>query len=170
MYGLSTLAEFKALFEVCPKTGCWMLPDGEQRRYALKVRLLPLGKRATIGRAGYFFTTGKEPPRGMVLACTCSTEDCGNPKHRTLARPGSQQARGQKRSMVVRAKIALAMRARSSVGMTLELAEQIRRSDDTTEAIAAKFGISRSLAQKIKRGQAWMPLVHGASVFSMAAR
>lgn len=170
LYGLNTMAEFKALFEVCEETGCWLLVDRKNRKNALKVRLLPIGKRASIGRAGYFFTNGKEPPRGMVVACTCDTEDCGNPKHRKLTRPGRQQERGKKRSMAVRAKIALAMRARSPLGMTLELAESIRKSDEPAEAIAARLGISRQLVQKIKRGRAWMPLVHGASVFSMAGR
>lgn len=167
-YGIRTMAEFKALFEVCEETGCWLLVGREHRKYTLKVRLLQIGKRVTVGRAGYFLTTGMEPPSDKFLACTCDTEDCGNPKHRKLITPGGQQKRGKKRPMVTRVRIAATRRARSPVGMTLELAGEIRCSDETGVAIAARLGISRSLVQKIRSGRAWAPLIHGASIFSMA--
>lgn len=168
--GIRTLADFKAKFTVCDETECWKWRGKSYKGRCAQVWLAAISGQASIGQALHVLATGEPMPTGMVNRCTCTTPNCGNPAHRKLVKRGGQTVKGRRKDPSARIRIVQARRAASTVGMTMEIAEAIRASDETLKVLAKRYGISSSYAGYIKQGRYWAPTVHGASVFTLVKR
>jgi hypothetical protein len=97
---------------------------------------------------------------GMLKKGEYTTVTCGNPKclEHTAKVTKSEITKKQNADPRVkaskRAKNAAWSRA-NKAKLTLELAEEIRNSDETGPEIAARLNVSRSLASKVRTNQAW---------------
>lgn len=97
-------------------------------------------------------------PRQPVEAC-CEERGCVKPQHmapssiRAIAKKAGQH--GAFSSLARRAKIAAARRRAPGVKLTIDIAREIRLSEESGPVLAARYGIDKSLVNSIKRGEAW---------------
>ena len=136
------------------------LPYGSHRGKTVNLRRLvwELSHGATI-RPGY-------------LACTsCGNASCLQPEHvvaRTRKAHGALlSAAGSYSCPSRKARITAGRRKAANIKISLEIAREIRRSDDTAEVEAAKHGVSKNLVNGIRQGRFWAESVlSGSSVFN----
>lgn len=101
-------------------------------------------------------------PKGMHPRCNCGEVRCINLEHirlrstRQIAKEAAKT--GAWSSLLRRAKIAAARRKTSK--LTQADVDRIRAADNGA-AIARELGVSKALANKIRRGVAWAPLGAG---------
>jgi hypothetical protein len=67
------------------------------------------------------------------------------------------------------AKIAAGCQKSTNAKLTKEQAAEIRVSSESQRALAAKYGVNKSMIARIKNGTAWRAHASGASVFSWYA-
>lgn len=136
---------------------CWLWKQGTSKAGypIMKVRGCgcQLVRRIAAGLAGH-----ELKPRQPVIT-TCDEQLCVNPKHCQPSTPTavglraaeqgafSQPARG--------AKIAAARRSSESAKLTLEQVQAIRASTESERALAAEYGVNRSVIGGIRRGDRW---------------
>lgn len=168
--GIRTLADFKTRFRACEESVCWEWRGKSYKGRCAQVWLSGIERQCSIGQAVHYLTKGMKIPTGMVMRCTCTTPNCGNPAHRKLVERGRQMVKGVRKDAGTRIRIAQARREASKVGMTAERAAAIRASNEPLRVLAGRYGISPSFASLIRLGKAWGPLAVGASVFSMVGR
>ena len=164
--GIHAFDDLMARCWVDDDTGCWHW-RGATSLGAPAVCIPGHGGAGRIGRAVCFLKTGKLPPKGIIWYCTCTTKHCGNPEHR---KPGTRSAVMRKaiikRGPAFIAKAQAVKRAASTI-CNDEIAAAIRASDESLSVLAARYApMSAGMAWRIRKGQCWMPLVNGASVFS----
>ena len=99
------------------------------------------------------------PMKGFIATYTCGNQACVNPEH--TAR--SSRAQMNRRIMAdmssatnaLRSKRIAEAKRRTEAKLSLADVEQIRTSSDTHQDLAARFGISKSIIGRIKRGEMW---------------
>lgn len=99
------------------------------------------------------------PMNGFIATYTCGNPMCVNPEH--TAR--SSRAQMNRRIMAdmntatntLRIKRIAEVKRRTDAKLSLDDVEQIRASGDTHQHLAARFGISKSIIGRIKRGEMW---------------
>lgn len=99
------------------------------------------------------------PMKGFIATCTCGNPKCVNPEH--TAR--SSRAQMNRRIMsdmssatnTLRSKRIAEVKRRTDAKLSQADVEQIRASGDTHQHLAARFGISKSIIGRIKRGEMW---------------
>jgi predicted DNA-binding protein (UPF0251 family) len=180
--GVRSLADLRARCRVDDETGCWRwslsclpagvpvvwLPPDVLGRARGGVVCGPLAARLLGGFA--------RPPRGSLVVAVCGTRDCVCPAHvREMTRPDFGRwiaGTGRWRGVPARAQVNRST-GRSGSTMTLDDARAIRSAvaaGATQRAVAARFGVSRSVVWRVVHGVAWAETITGASVFSPAAR
>lgn len=95
--------------------------------------------------------TGKEPRKGTIIKTCCGTLNCVEPSH-LVQRPASTRTKGRKQTVVHRAAMAKALRAKSKISGVID---EIRNSDLSQTEEAKRHGISQSMVSKIKLGKSW---------------
>ncbi len=111
---------------------------------------------ALVRRAMFELNGGVLDPR-VPIVTTCGEKLCINPKH--LAKSTIKEvataagARGAFSSRARSAKIAESKRKRGK--LVLEDARAIRLSTEKGPALAARYGVNKSLINRIKSGSAW---------------
>jgi hypothetical protein len=103
--------------------------------------------------------TGKPQPKGHY-ANTCGECRCVNPDH-TIYRSQDAHMRTMGRGKSSLTKAAKLREYRISTGqakLSESKAQEIRLSDDSGPVLAERFGVSRGLINRIKRGRAWRVL------------
>lgn len=131
------------------------------------------GKRGMNLRREVLRIEGRPSPAGHRVINTCLNPKCLNPAHLKSLTPAQFNAwlgrRGRLSTPAVKAartRSARDLRAK----LTIEAARAIRarRAEGATiEQLGAEFGVHKSLAARICRGEAWREAPAGASVFTM---
>lgn len=99
------------------------------------------------------------PMNGFISTYTCGNPKCVNPEH--TAR--SSRAQMNRRIMAdmntatntLRIKRIAEVKRSTDAKLSLDDVDQIRASGDTHQDLAARFGISKSIIGRIKRGEMW---------------
>ena len=99
------------------------------------------------------------PMKGFIATYTCGNPMCVNPEH--TAR--SSRAQMNRRIMAdmssatntLRSKRIAEVKRRTDAKLSQDDVDQIRASSDTHQHLAARFGISKSIIGRIKRGEMW---------------
>ena len=95
-------------------------------------------------------------PRQPVIT-TCGEQKCVNPAHlrsSTISAVGKRAAaaggwKGKARGSKIAAK------KRATGKLTMEIAREIRMSVESGPVLSARYGVDKSLVNRIKRGHAW---------------
>lgn len=99
------------------------------------------------------------PMKGFIATYTCGNPKCVNPEH--TAR--SSRAQMNRRIMdnmssatnALRSKRIAEVKRRTDAKLSRADVDQIRASGDTHQDLATRFGISKSIIGRIKRGEMW---------------
>jgi hypothetical protein len=157
--------------------GCWHLrsPRGKPMTIAAachQVWVHGIGKISAT-KAAWLLKHGKSPAAGLIVFRACESYDCVNPSH---LRCGTRQECGEHLTATGRLKgksrslAANRQGARSRRKLTDEQASLIRSSDESARVMAARFGLSMTTINDIRRGRRYRDLVSGASVFALGGQ
>lgn len=136
---------------------------GAIRGDSARVWLSDLSGPASLGRALYFTTLGKLPPRGIYYVPTCGHANCATLEHRRVGKRGTLA----KLTLPVTRPVSSGRKPRHQA-YTPALAAHIRASEASCVELAKTIGVSKTLVGKVKRGKAWTESMPAASVFSWA--
>jgi hypothetical protein len=115
---------------------------------------------------------GRDIPPGWVVIDTCRTPGCVHPDHLKVASRQQLMRRTGKEGMLsLPSKSASLKRAsrQTAPKLTLQIAREIRASDEPSKVLAERHGVNVSLINRIRRGKVWAEAVQGSSVWSLAA-
>lgn len=133
---------------------CWIWQQGTSNGLPqMKVK----GCACKLVRRIVVAIDGRPAEPGQPVAVTCGEKLCVNPKHlkpsttRAVARRAARK--GAWKGMVRCARIAATKRA--SGKLTIEIAREIRLSEEPGPALAKKYGVDRSLITRVRAGKAW---------------
>jgi len=132
---------FDEKYERITESGCWIWTAGTTSGYGEHG-----GKLAH--RVSYERAKGKLPP-GMFACHTCDVRCCVNPDHLYAG-----TVKDNSKDAVERKRHAFGERAGGNK-LTIEQVKQIIESPLSGRQIAIKFGVTRSLASAIRRGERW---------------
>jgi hypothetical protein len=111
--------------------------------------------RNTSGRRVMWELKNGEIPPGMLVSTTCGRAGCL--EHLALSTKSEIVARSHERphtkARVTAANRRSARRERAKINM--DIAREIRASDETGLAIAARLGISNDLVSLVRQGKSW---------------
>ena len=112
------------------------------------------GRAWKVRHLVYRLVHPRGPGKGQLpLPTVCGNARCVHPDHLTLAGRNSHVV-GAQRSPVHCMNIARARRA-GSAKLTAEQAREIRASNEPLAVLIARYGISQSVASRVRSGQAW---------------
>ncbi len=118
-------------------------------------RLYVAGERLYVRPLIWKEMKGFAPPADRRVTTTCGNRLCVNPEHLTLASPATISKRegrkGTYSSPAKSRKIALQLRAKS--GLTDEAVREIRYGSDPAQDLAARYSISKTYVNMIRRGE-----------------
>lgn len=133
---------------------CWIWKQGTTNGYPqLKVP----GRTCKLVRRLVVELDGRPAEVRQPVITTCGDPMCVNPAHlrqsstsevgkRTAAAGGWKgKARGSK----------IAAKKRATGKLTMEIAREIRMSVESGPVLSARYGVDKSLVNRIKRGHAW---------------
>lgn len=96
---------------------------------------------------------------GQFIGATCGTENCVCPEHiiqrnqknqaKAMAKKAAER-RAERETMHI-----ISRRKRADTKLNLEAVREIRASEESGPILAAKYGVSRTLINKVKRGIYW---------------
>jgi hypothetical protein len=175
--GVRDLEDLRKRCRIDEYTNCWLWSMGCDKEDGIPRVWVTMGdgkRRVMRGRkAAIYLSTGRDlPPWHRAFPrLTCKSKTCVNPGHSrtgTLAEWGEYiAATGKGKSHAKTAANRKTSRTRLAK-ITLDQAREIRLSDESTYALAAKYGIAQSAIWNIKRGRSWKEHAVGASVFTLA--
>ena len=123
----------------------------------------------TVRRFVWLLTHGILQPRAPI-GCTCGEKLCVNPAHlyqSTVSKVGKIAAKNGAWKGRDRA-IKISMTKRASAKLDIEKAREIRLSLESGPALAARYGVHKSLINGIKRGTVWRD--HSSPFAALGAR
>lgn len=131
------------------------------------------GAYRSVRRLVYECCSGHKIKAGLHPVTACRERACVRFEHlkllttKQIAQLASKEGRFStpQRAIAIREGIRKSGRAK----LTPEQVREIRTSTETGKALAARFGVDRSLPPRIRRGEAWQELAPNASVFNMRA-
>lgn len=153
-YGI-TLEEIKAS---CIEEGrCWIWQG------ALSDTGYPIMKRygapCMLVRRVAISLDGRPPSPRQPVVCSCDDKRCVRPDHLTRSTPSrvgkKSSESGYHNNILRRTKIATARRNSATTKLTKEIADEIRFSKESGPVLAERYGVNKSLINKIKRGESW---------------
>lgn len=134
---------------------CWIWRDATTRDGYPIYR--PSGGKCTLVRRAVFVLAGGELKPRQPLVSSCGDRCCCNHEHlktSTLSKIAKKAAKGGAwASQTRRAAISAAQRKHSKI--TAEIAAEVRASSEASRALAARFGVDKSLIARIRSGRAW---------------
>lgn len=148
----------KARCEMRRGSDCWLW-QGYIVNGVPQVMAFPDGKRKMVSvRKLLRELISGQPQPGGHYGHTCGNPACVAPLH-TVWRGQLSQLRHMARSKVVTPEQCLQMRQSRIDGghakLTPEQVEIIRASDESGPVLGARYGVSRALVNRIKRGEIW---------------
>lgn len=161
-------------------TGCWEWQGSRSQGKGGHIHIVPtmwvpaLGT-LTTGMRAVAILSGKiaaDAPASVIVWRVCRCRTCLNPEHLrtgTRAEWGAEMAARGAMSGAWR-KAANIKGAKAKRKLSDEQSREILVSSDTCEALAARYGVSKSTISRVRRGQRYTERqIPGASVFSWAA-
>lgn len=99
------------------------------------------------------------PMKGYIATYTCGNPKCVNPEH-TARSTRTQMNRRNMAEMnsatnTLRVKRIAEIKRRTSAKLSQADVYQIRASDDRYDDLATRFGVSKSLIGRVRRGEVW---------------
>jgi hypothetical protein len=173
--GVRDLEDLRKRCRIDDISGCWMwsmscdLKDGLPRVWVVRNG----GPTVMRGRrAAMYLSTGRDllPNHRAFQRMTCKSKTCVNPGH---TRIGTMEQWGEYIRETGQGRTPAKTAANRKTGrtklakITMEQAREIRVSDASTYALAAKYGITQSAIWNIKHGRTWKEHAYGASVFTL---
>lgn len=162
------LTTIESLREQCVECGdCWewqgpVTKPARNRQSAGQPITTYKGKTLGARRIMYELS-GRQIVEGHLITTKCGNKLCLNPKHLIQLSPAQQNVRLGKKGAFSSpnrcAKIAVAQRANNSK-INMEIARIIRDSDESTQVMSERYGISRRRAQLIRSGNAWREYIN----------
>lgn len=144
----------------CDEIGeCWEWRARQTKEHGRRYPQIRVqGKTYNVRRAIYEAKHG-EVRQGLFVVPTCGNLYCVNPDH-CKAMTESQKSRhaakrGAFSSLTRSRSIAVARRKAAYGKLDIDRAREIRLSDEPGPVLAQKYGIDKSLVNRIKRGEAW---------------
>ena len=144
------------------KIQCHVTLDGEcWERHGCMQGAVPMmkhdGKVANVRRL--VLIERGVPMTGFIATYTCGNPKCVNPEH-TARSTRTQMNRRIMSEMntatnTLRIKRIAEVKRRTDAKLSLDDVSQIRASDEKHEDLAARYGVSKSLIGRIRRGQMW---------------
>ena len=131
---------------------CWNWSGDKVRGYGRF--LLVTGFKVTASRASYILANGAVPD-GLYVCHKCDNPSCCNPAHLYA---GTSEQNAIDREVRNRSK------PRSGHKINEETAMKIFEAVGTQEAIAAKFGVSRSYVSMVKSGKRWKRITNAVTI------
>jgi hypothetical protein len=149
-----TLATIK---DRCNEVGeCWMWAQGLTSRGTPNMRV---GREVWhVRRFAFMLAGGVLLPR-QPIDCTCGERLCVKPEHafatdqKALSRKASQ--RGAFANRARDAKVAAWHREPGRSKLSMEMVREIRASTESSLALAARYGVSRSRVTRVRNHDAW---------------
>jgi hypothetical protein len=128
------------------------------------------GKLGSARRVGYELATGKTLRADQVVRMTCGNGACLNPDHmRVQSRAALKTENAAKEPDAIRrARLAVQVRQRYAV-LDWQKVGQIRRSDEPTRVLAARFAVSEKTIRGVRRGDSWRELAANDQLIRRAA-
>lgn len=129
----------------------------KQKEYG---RVWHRGKVVNVQRAAYEIERANVKPEWILVrdVSICEQELCCNPKH-WLAMPRKELPRHLSRtgqwSRATHSTPATIAAARSRAKINMEIAREVRQSEETGAALARRLGLCQSTISAIRRGQIW---------------
>jgi hypothetical protein len=122
-----------------------------------------LGRVMTAAAVAYHLKHGDRPPTGYRYVSVCGNIKCM--AHREL-KTLSEITAGAHTPIQI-AKLTRANRERTAK-LTSEMAAEIRISDETGRALAAKYGVSEQTISSIRKGKRYRPIgIPNSSIFNL---
>ena len=148
--GIHTAEDLKARCWVDDDTGCWNWRGALDSNGTPSVWLPALRRRVSLGVVACWLATGAGPLPGQAWHCTCTTQFCANPGHRTCGTRSSQMlAARMTRNPLQRARISAGKR-RANGKLTDAQRAEIAGSDEVLRVLSERYGISISQAHKLR--------------------
>jgi hypothetical protein len=94
---------------------------------------------------------GRDRPSGLQALHSCDNRKCVNPRHLRWGTPADNVRDAVERGRVV----GHPGSANGNAKLTQAQVDEIRTSPETQIQVAARFGISQSMASLIRRGESW---------------
>lgn len=150
---------FESLKMRCIECGdCWIFQSSSKTEHGKRYPQVNHNGRGTQVRRLLFVLSGRELSRPILLP-NCGNRFCVNPDHMIqLYEPQKGKiaaARGSFSKIARRVSIAQARRNSKTAKVTMEIAREIRISEEAAPSLAVKYGISRSTVSAIRRGDRW---------------
>lgn len=124
----------------------------------------------TVRSVIWFLVNGRKTKPGHVIMAKCCNDRCVKFSHLVEVTRDEANKRHSKagvfnspRAFAQRMRIA---RTRDRTKLTIEIAREIRMSDEPSKVLAERYGVTKESINAIKRGAAWREAANGASVFS----
>lgn len=99
------------------------------------------------------------PMKGNIATYTCGNPKCVNPEHtgRSTRTQMNRRIMADMNSATnaLRSKRIAEAKRETQAKLSRESVEQIRASNDRHEDLAARFGVSKSLIGRVRRGEVW---------------
>lgn len=178
MNGIRTIEDLKDRCHVDPDTACWhwrlCIAQGVP-----KVTMTINGKKAVRHgrRAAFILSRGVEPPKGhRVWAIPqCKSRDCVNPVHvksGTRDEFGADKAKsGAWKNLPSKVRAARDNARKAQGKLSLEIAREVRASDESASEWAARLGCDCKTIYAIRGGKRWKEnTLQQADVFSWASQ
>jgi hypothetical protein len=138
---------------------CWEYQtDAKTEHNRRYVQVKHDGKHILVRRLAYELAKGVPTKPGLCVVPTCGNECCVNPKHQKAMRESEKCKRAAEQgafSKIARGRAIAEGSRKTKAKLTPEQAKEIRYSAESGPVLAAKYGINKSLVNKIKRGEAW---------------
>ena len=102
---------------------------------------------------------GRAPKSRQPVTCSCNDKLCVRPIHlklSTYSKIGkATAATGVYAAKARCAKLAEVNRNRKDTKLTMEIAREIRASSESSDVLAARYGVYRSRINAVRRGESW---------------
>ena len=148
----------KDIHDRCDEVGdCWIWKQAVSQTGYPIIRRRPNGC-LLVRRVAVALDGRQAAPRQTVVAI-CNDNRCCNPAHlkpsdlSSVAKAAA--ARGSFSTKARSARIAATRRAAGNLKMTLEMAREVRASNESGPVLAKRYGVDRSLIGSIRRGEVW---------------
>lgn len=146
-----TLADLALRTEQAEAGGCMVWAGHADRIGSPQWRVD--GKCWPVRRLLWTLTRGPVPAKQQV-GVSCGVPGCVHPDH-LVCRTRARVQKGKPRPAATKLRIAATKRAANTAGLTPAIAAAIRSGNETIAAAAARYGICKSHAWRIRRGEAW---------------
>lgn len=167
MKGHNLLGQIYANCEELGECMCWKgAMSGGSRRPAMWLD----GRSQPVRAVVYTLSSGKPAPSGRFPVVDCDPR-CVNEEHlklRTRAQVNRKTAERYEHTVGWRAAIAASVRKSPKAKLSMELVREIRASEESAVAIAARVGVHPDTILRARNHDSWRELMVGASVFSQA--